>query len=232
MKGAGRVHGGDMFVINFHGIGDAVRRLQPGEGTYWISPSEFDAVLDFIASSQGIAIDITFDDGNISDYAIAAPKLKARGLSAMFFVLAGKLGEKGYLSVQQVRDLSDNGFQIGSHGSHHLVWTTLSDKQLSLELMKSKSELELITGREIQHVAIPYGRYNRRVLQEIGRSGYRFAYSSDGGPRLNARAMPIPRRSVTSGITLPWLQKEISTANRLSSKIWMELRARVKGAMP
>ena len=65
---------------------------------------------------------LTFDDGNASDVEIALPRLLERGLTAEFFVLAGRLGEPGRLTNDQVGELIAAGMAIGSHGWAHRDW--------------------------------------------------------------------------------------------------------------
>ena len=78
--------------ICFHGIGTPKRELEPGEGRYWISVDAFLAMLDVLARRPGVRI--SFDDGNRSDFDVALDALRARGLSATFFVVAGRLGRR------------------------------------------------------------------------------------------------------------------------------------------
>ena len=74
--------------LNFHGIGDPARPLEPGEARYWISTARFTDILDRVmAQPNPGAYFLTFDDGNLSDHEIALPALRARGLDAAVFVL-------------------------------------------------------------------------------------------------------------------------------------------------
>ena len=85
-------------ILNFHGIGVPSRALEPGEDRFWISRDAYRAILDAVVAANGVpSVSITFDDGNLSDIAIGAPELAARGLTATFFVLAGRLGTPGSL---------------------------------------------------------------------------------------------------------------------------------------
>src|SRR3954470_16504855 len=51
--------------INVHGIGTAVRPLDPGEDDVWVSVEQFEQVLDAVVGRDDVRI--TFDDGNTSD---------------------------------------------------------------------------------------------------------------------------------------------------------------------
>ena len=57
---------------------------------------------------QGVAgsgVVITFDDGCETDLLMAGPLLHEHGMGATFYVTTGFVGKKGYLTVQQLREL-------------------------------------------------------------------------------------------------------------------------------
>ncbi len=216
------------FVINFHGVGTPPRAYEPGEEPYWIDRANFENILDFVAQHPlGAGVRMTFDDGNSSDYLIAAPELKRRGLGGRFFVLAAKLGAEGYLSRAEVRELSAQGFEIGSHGLDHVAWTDASHAALVREIKDSKAILEDVTGCPVRSAAVPFGLYDRRVLRELSRHGYHNIFSSDGGPRLTA-LLPAPRYSVQRGVALGSLARLIETSSSFSGRVRAEARAITK----
>jgi peptidoglycan/xylan/chitin deacetylase (PgdA/CDA1 family) len=215
-------------IINFHGIGQPVRPLENGEGPYWITRGRFVAILDIIESWPGDGeLAVTFDDGNESDFAIAAPLLGARGLKAAFFVLASKLGQPGFLSPEQVTELDAAGHEIGSHGLDHLPWTSLENDELHAETFSSREILEDLLSKPVISVALPFGRYNRRVLRAVRKAGYRYIYSSDGTCRLTHRS-PIPRLSIRSDLSLSTVRAAMERAPDLLRRTSQELRVLAK----
>jgi len=182
------------FWLNFHGIGEAARAYESGEEPYWIAADRFAAILDWVEESAQ-SVGITFDDGNASDYHIAAPELRARGLEATFFVLAGKLDSPGYLTSDEVRELdADPLFTIGSHGMMHRPWPDCDAAELEHEIGEAQTILSAICGRPIMQAGLPFGRYNGTVLKRLKAHGLRVIYSSDGTARLT-EGHPIPRFS-------------------------------------
>src|SRR3974377_1908798 len=114
------------FIINFYGLGEPARTLEPSEAEYWLTQMCYLQTLDMIgAHPLRSEIGVTFDDGNVSDLSIGAEPLLERGLTAEFLVLAGKLGQTGYLARADVRELFDMGFGIGTHGMNHVRWDKL-----------------------------------------------------------------------------------------------------------
>lgn len=171
------------FIFNFHGLGEPARPLEPGEDNYWLSPGRFETVLDHLMELDRTSCDvtITFDDGNASDLELALPLLLARNLTARFFVLAGRLDTPHFLSRSDVRTLSRAGMKIGTHGFSHVDWRFASDDVLERELCEGRDELAAVLGQHIGEIAIPYGAYDRRVLQRLKRCGYGAVFTSDGG---------------------------------------------------
>src|SRR6266511_1025697 len=100
--------------LAMHGIGRPARQLEPGENERWVSVEQFEEVLDAVGDRPDVHL--TFDDGNSSDVEIALPRLVERGLTAEFFPLAGRLGQRGYVDRSGLRELARAGMEIGSHG--------------------------------------------------------------------------------------------------------------------
>ena len=171
-------------VINFHGIGEVPVHVGAAERPFWCSTSLFTTILDEVGEASarsGLPIRITFDDGNDTDALIALDELTSRGLSADFFVCAGRIGQPGYLDETQIRELRDAGMGIGSHGWAHTDWRGADDATLTRELATALSRLSEVVGSDVDHVAIPFGSYDRRVIRSLRRTGVRMAYSSDRG---------------------------------------------------
>jgi peptidoglycan/xylan/chitin deacetylase (PgdA/CDA1 family) len=165
--------------LTFHGVGPHARRIEPGEDRVWVTSERLSLILDTVAGRDGVLI--TFDDGNSSDVQQALPALLRRGLTATFFVVAGRIGEPGFLSEDDVRLLAAEGMTIGSHGMQHRSWRNLGDEQLEEELVVARRRLEAVVGRPVADAACPFGAYDRRVLRCLRRYGYTRVFTSDGG---------------------------------------------------
>jgi peptidoglycan/xylan/chitin deacetylase (PgdA/CDA1 family) len=182
-------------ILNFHGIGQPGRDLEPGEALYWVAPDFFAAVLDLAERhSERVETGFTFDDGNLSDLEIAGEQLVRRKRRASFFVLADRLGLPGALGPDGLRALRGMGHEIGSHGAAHVDWRKADGPELRRELEIAREMIATAAGAPVTAAALPFGRYNRRVLMALARQGYDRVYCSDGGDwRPGDR--PIPRTS-------------------------------------
>ena len=189
-------------VLNFHGIGTPGRALEQGEAPYWITADLFAGIVELVAGRPDRAhIAITFDDGNASDLAIAAPLLEAHGLAAEIFVLADRLDQPGSLSRRDLGTLQEMGMTIGSHGAAHTDWRRLDGIGQTREFEEARAEIADAAGTPVSAAAIPFGAYNAGVLRALRPLGYARVYTSDGGA-MRPGAWLCPRTSVRDGMTL------------------------------
>jgi peptidoglycan/xylan/chitin deacetylase (PgdA/CDA1 family) len=165
--------------LTFHGVGSPGRALEPGEESVWLEASQFESALDSVVGRTDVRI--TFDDGNASDLEHALPQLRRRGLTATFFVVAGRLGEPGYLDEHGVRALAAAGMRIGCHGMRHRPWRRLDEGELWEEIVGARRLLEQVVDRPVTEAACPFGSYDRRVLGFLRRHGYSRTFTSDSG---------------------------------------------------
>lgn len=187
--------GSTITVLAFHGIGTPQRELEPGEAPLWIETDRFASILD-IARAHRAVVDLTFDDGNLSDVEIGVPGLLERGLKGRFYVLAGRLDRPGSVGREHLVQLRSAGMTIGSHGMHHLPWRGMGGAQLREELVDARRQLEDAAEQPIDEVACPRGSYDRKVLQALRQCGYQRVYTSDGG-RSQAGSWLRARHSVS-----------------------------------
>jgi peptidoglycan/xylan/chitin deacetylase (PgdA/CDA1 family) len=121
---------------------------------------------------------IAFDDGSETDLLEAAPLLREMGFPAIFYIVAGFVGQRGYLSSIQLRELTNMGFEIGSHSMTHAFLTDLPEKQLHEELAGSKAQIEQIIGKSVDHFSCPGGRWNKEIAHLAREAGYRSVATS------------------------------------------------------
>ena len=213
-------------IINFHGIGTPPPGLPEGEDKYWVSPEAYRAFLDRCCVGQPRTI--TFDDGNASDIEQGAPELEARGLRGEFFVCAGRIGQPGYLSAADLKMLVARGHKVGSHGRNHVPWPDLDDAALHDEVVTAAQEIAAASGTPIDAVAIPFGRYDRRVLAKLAEWGVTTVYSSDGKVRLSRRGA-TPRYSVRADLPIEeqfaWFERRPGFGRKLFQEVKLRLKA-------
>jgi len=167
---------------------------------------------------------ITFDDAYTSVYERAYPILAERRLTGTVFVVAGRIGginewdraagdcPEPLMTAEQIKRLSDVGFEIGSHSLTHPHLTELSDTDLKRELTDSKHVLEELIGGEVPAFSYPYGQYDDRVLAAVAAAGYKCAVCTKLGTVGSSGAYEIPRVNVRWNAVGPLLMRKIGRA--------------------
>lgn len=131
---------------------------------------------------------LTFDDLYDNFYRHAWPQLKQLGVRATAFAISQHVGKGDQrpmvssglfgISANELRELCDNGIEIGSHTRTHRELTTLPDPVLRDELNGSKHALSEIIGVPVTTCCYPRGRFSPRVMRYTEAAGYECAVST------------------------------------------------------
>jgi peptidoglycan/xylan/chitin deacetylase (PgdA/CDA1 family) len=137
-------------------------------------------LLDSLKKSNSQSAQVTFDDGEQSQYHNVLPLLAEHGISATYFVTPGLIGTAAkFLGWSELRALQAVGHSIQSHGWSHKFLTFCSETERAHELRASKLSLEDNLGCAVEEISVPGGRWNRRVIAACAAAGYRRVYVSD-----------------------------------------------------
>ena len=145
------------------------------ERPYWVPEAQLSALvgnLDELQARHGVELHLDFDDGHQSDHARVLPLLQGLARRAAFFVPTDWIGTPERLSAGQIKDLASAGMTIGSHGTDHRAWTSLSENELSRQLRHSKRVLEQLTGMPVRLASAPFGLWSPRVASAVRDAGY------------------------------------------------------------
>ena len=165
-------------ILMYHSI--CTPPKEAGAPLYCVSRENIRKQMGYLGTVPfGDSPQITFDDGDITNYTQALPVLKEFKLKAFFFILAGRIGTEGYMTWEQVRELKDSGMTIGSHCMTHRILSGLPDDELDRELCYSKKMIEDDIGMKVAYISIPRGFYDRRVINRAREAGYEAVYTSD-----------------------------------------------------
>lgn len=132
---------------------------------------------------------LSFDDGWKNQVKYALPLLKAHQYTATFFVFTNAIGNRGFMTWDDLHTLLGAGMTIASHSLSHPYLTHLTDPvALENEIVASKRILEEGLGITVNEFAYPFGQYNQEIIELVKKAGYRSArgdfYSGEQSPAI------------------------------------------------
>lgn len=152
---------------------------------------------------------LTFDDGYQDFYDVAYPMLREFGMSAVVFLVRSPnvrsnvwdIKDKGVggrlMTDDQVLEVSEAGFEVGSHTLSHRDLTKITREEAWEEISRSRMNLEILLNKPVTSFCYPYGAVNGEVKQMVNNAGYRFACGVWSGPAvLEKDPLEIRRVSV------------------------------------
>jgi peptidoglycan/xylan/chitin deacetylase (PgdA/CDA1 family) len=137
---------------------------------------------------------VTFDDAYRSTYELAWPALRELGVPATVYAPTNYVGQDAPMSWPGIEDdaagphadelrcmtwdqlgeLQEDGWEIGSHTCSHPHLTACDDASLEQELVVSRERIAERLGA-CTTIAYPYGDVDGRVMSAARRAGYELA---------------------------------------------------------
>lgn len=190
-------------ILMYHGVSNEVGARHPYFETN-ISPEMFDAHLQFLRDrgytgvhlpellrnlADGRKSDrlvaITFDDAYLNFFTHAYPRLRKHGFKATLYAASALVGKQGtclgpepIMNWEQLREVSGNGIEIGSHSVSHRKLHELDPRELEDEVKTSKAEIENRLGSAVRSFAHPFAfpehdkQYARAFASLLKDAGY------------------------------------------------------------
>jgi peptidoglycan/xylan/chitin deacetylase (PgdA/CDA1 family) len=199
-----------MFIVAFHRVND---RLAADGLT--LSGRRFAEFCDFFAryfsvvplSEQvagcragrpmGGTLSITFDDGYLDNFEVAAPILRARRLPAALLVTSGFIGTDyvapwdrslpeppQWMTWDQLRELARQGFEVGSHTHKHINLASSDPEVVRSDIRASRETLERELGQPARLFAYPFGTrdsISERARYLVREAGFECCVACFGG---------------------------------------------------
>jgi peptidoglycan/xylan/chitin deacetylase (PgdA/CDA1 family) len=136
-------------------------------------------VFDSLKKAKSFGAQITFDDGEQSQFHNALPLLAEHGFKGTYFVTPGLIGTAAkFLGWKKLKGLQAAGHSVQSHGWSHKFLTFCSEAELAHELRASKQSLEDNLGSAVEEISVPGGRWDKRVIEACAAAGYQRVYVS------------------------------------------------------
>lgn len=217
-------------VLMYHHVGETKNLTNALDIDLTVTPSDFEQQIEYFEKQGFVSISVTkaaellesgkgieekyviftFDDGYSDVFINAVPILIKYGFIGSFAIATDLLGRPGYANWDQVKAASEVGMEIISHSRNHLDLTSTkySEQDLQREIFQSKEILEEKLGVSIEAFVFPYGRYNDRVVELTRQAGYKIAFTTNFGDKINtSTALTSPRIRVHGQNGLEKLKK-------------------------
>jgi peptidoglycan/xylan/chitin deacetylase (PgdA/CDA1 family) len=123
---------------------------------------------------------ITFDDGHLDNYSTAFPIMQKYGYTGALYLVVNYIGADGYMDVDQILEMYDAGWEMGSHSTNHFDLTNLDQQMLRAEVVGSRKSLEKMLGIPIETFAYPFGIQNSSAIDYVRFAGYTGAMGASG----------------------------------------------------
>lgn len=153
--------------------------------------AQLDAIARGLDPQRAANLEFTFDDGGVTADEPTASLLEERGWRGHFFVVTDRIGQPGFLTADQIRDLHRRGHRIGSHShTHPAGFSRLSPERMTYEWRRSREILEDILTPAggpravVTTASVPGGFYSRQVALAALDAGYTTLYNSEPEARI------------------------------------------------
>jgi peptidoglycan/xylan/chitin deacetylase (PgdA/CDA1 family) len=182
-------------IILYHRID-----VSPIDSRYYVRPEKFEAQMKLLhdwgytsittsmlieAINNGVSLPphpflLTIDDGNLDNYTNAFPIMQKYGFTGVLYIVGNYIGAQGYMNVDQILEMHNAGWEVGSHSMNHLDLTKLEPDALRYEIVESRTFLEEKLGVPVLTFAYPFGLYNDAAVDYIKFAGYIGAMGASG----------------------------------------------------
>jgi len=181
---------------------------------------DLDALLASLAGKGSLperALLLTFDDAYTDLLEVACPIMAARGVPAVVFAVAGKLGGTNewdnarrattlhLLDADGLRAVAEAGVEVGAHTTNHRPLPKVPAAELEDEIAGSGRRLQEAGLPWPRSFSYPYGEWNPALAEAAREAGYEVAFTVDWGvvtpgadpytlPRVEIHASDTPRK--------------------------------------
>lgn len=174
-------------ILLYHQIGYSNLSDNP----YYVSPEQFENQMQLLKAwgYQSITVSqlanallngaqlpirpivLTFDDGDENTFSAAFPVLQKYNFVATAYIVCNYIGATNYMTKNQIKALSEAGWEIGSHSLSHIDLTK-DPKRREAEIIQSREYLETLLKLPVSTFAYPFGAYDDSSIGYVKNAGY------------------------------------------------------------
>lgn len=116
------------------------------------------------------AVSLSFDDGYEVVYQYALPLFKKYGITGTAYITTGAVGQPGFMTWDQIRELEKEGWEIQAHSVTHPIMEKIPLPEARDEGVNSLGSLHEHGFKNACGLAFPYGSYNPEVIAELAKT--------------------------------------------------------------
>jgi poly-beta-1,6-N-acetyl-D-glucosamine N-deacetylase len=125
---------------------------------------------------------LTIDDAFESFYKNAWPILKTKKIPFVLFVSTREIGKRGYMTWEQIQEVSDNNLgTIGNHSHSHEYLVDWSDNEIKSDLENSIQIFKKNIGYSPKIFSYPFGEYSNNFKKIVSDLDFEFAFGQHSG---------------------------------------------------
>jgi len=182
-------------IILYHRID-----YSPIDSRYYVTPEKFEEQMKLLhdwgytsitttmlidAIIKGVELPprpflFTVDDGNLDNFTNMFPIMQKYGFTGILYIVGNYIGAEHYMTEEQILEMYNAGWEVGSHSMNHLDLTKLDSNQLRFEIEDSKETLEAKLGVPILTFAYPFGLHDDASHDFVKIAGYIGAMGASG----------------------------------------------------
>jgi peptidoglycan/xylan/chitin deacetylase (PgdA/CDA1 family) len=238
-------------ILVYHQIAEAPKKGAPFRGLY-VTPAAFSRQMAFLkmlgymgvsmtdlqpylrGEKSGKVVGITFDDGYLNNLTNALPALQKHGFTSTCYVVDGLLGKTNVwdasigmaqtplMTEEQLLQWQAGGQEVGAHTQEHVDLMTVSETTAWKQIAKSKTTLQTLLGKPVNHFCYPYGKFDERHSTMAKQAMYETATTTvRGRVQVATNLLTLPRVPVMRSTSLPVFWLKIATGyedNKLKVK--------------
>lgn len=130
----------------------------------------------FRGNTSGREVALTYDDAPHPMYfPLVLDALRRSKAHATFFLIGRNVEAYPYF----VKDMVEQGQELGNHTYHHIRLPKLSDEEILSEMKSTNDLLTRITGQSVKYFRPPGGEYSPRVVQLAQSLGMKMVFWTD-----------------------------------------------------
>ncbi|GAB49920.1 polysaccharide deacetylase family protein [Mobilicoccus pelagius] len=147
-----------------------------------ITPDQYHAHLTQGVELPAKPVILSYDDGKDNQPEIAFADLTARGMKGTWFIMTVVVGNDGWTTKDQIRQVADAGHVIGCHTWDHHDVRKYGAKDWATQFEEPRALLQKLSGQDVDTFAYPYGAWNTAALPHLQKAGYSTAFQLEEKP--------------------------------------------------